>query len=157
MVRRGEIRKLALARRLSNHTFVEPSAYVMAVSPTASWFEYLDFADAVLTERLLPIDGEVLYEEVYRREVEQFGKLAEQLKEEPDRVDALSRWLSSNAEFVATKKSMSAALALAAQASPELRSYSFDRLTKARWLLDRAVAADEIRSDVSPKNLIRYA
>src|SRR5262245_44267466 len=47
---------------------------------------------------------EVLYEAVYRREVEQLGELAEQLKSEPDPVDALRRWLSSNVEFVATKK-----------------------------------------------------
>jgi mandelate racemase len=31
----------------------------MAVAPTASWFEYLDIAGAVLTERLLPVDGMV--------------------------------------------------------------------------------------------------
>ncbi|MBO0759183.1 MAG: hypothetical protein J2P54_25360, partial [Bradyrhizobiaceae bacterium] len=49
----------AAALPLSNHTFVEPSAHVMAVSPMASWFEYLDIAGAVLTERLLPVDGTV--------------------------------------------------------------------------------------------------
>ena len=99
---------------------------------------------------------EALYEAVYRREVEQLGELAEQLKDEPEPIEALRRWLSSNVEFVATKKGMSAALTLAAQASPELRSYSFDRLTKAAGaLLDRAVAAGEIRSDVSPEDLIR--
>jgi len=99
---------------------------------------------------------EALYEAVYRREVEQLGELAEQLKDEPEPIEALRRWLSSNVEFVATKKGMSAALALAAQASPELRSYSFDRLTKAAGaLLDRAVAAGEIRGDVSPEDLIR--
>jgi mandelate racemase len=31
----------------------------MAVSPMAFWFEYLDIAGAVLTERLLPVDGKV--------------------------------------------------------------------------------------------------
>jgi AcrR family transcriptional regulator len=99
---------------------------------------------------------EALYEAVYRREVEQLGELAEQLKSETEPVDALRRWLSSNIEFVATKKGMSAALTLAAQASPELRSYSFERLTKAAGaLLDRAVAAGEIRGDVSPEDLIR--
>jgi hypothetical protein len=51
---------------------------------------------------------------------------------------------------------MSAALALAAQGSPELKSYSLDRLSKAGGvLLDRAVATGEIRSDVSPEDLIR--
>ena len=99
---------------------------------------------------------EALYEAVYRREVEQLGDFAERLKDEPRPVDALRRWLRSNVEFVATKKGMSAALTLAAQTSLELRSYSFDRLTEAAGaLLDRAVAAGEIRSDVSPEDLIR--
>jgi hypothetical protein len=44
---------------LSNHTFVEASAHVMAASPTASWFEYLDLAGAVLTEPLVPTRGKV--------------------------------------------------------------------------------------------------
>jgi mandelate racemase len=44
---------------LSSHTFNEPSAYVLAVSPTAHWLEYLDIAGAVLAERLLPQDGTV--------------------------------------------------------------------------------------------------
>ena len=44
---------------LSNHTFVEPSTHVMAVAPTAYWFEFLDIAGAVLTKRLLPVDGTV--------------------------------------------------------------------------------------------------
>ena len=31
--------------------------HVMALLPTAFWFEYLDIAGAVLTERLMPVDG----------------------------------------------------------------------------------------------------
>jgi hypothetical protein len=78
------------------------------------------------------------------------------LKSEPDPVDALRRWLRSNVEFVATKKGMSAALALAMNSSSELTTYSFERLTKAVGaLLDRAVAAGEIRSDISPEDLLR--
>src|SRR6266436_6338423 len=99
---------------------------------------------------------EALFEAVYRREVEQLGELAEQLKGEAAPVDALRRWLWSNVEFVATKKGMSAALALAAHGSSELYAYSFDRLTKAVGaLLDRAVAAGEIRSDIGPEDLLR--
>jgi len=99
---------------------------------------------------------EALYEAVYRREVEQLGELAEQLKNEAKPVDGLRHWLSSNVEFVATKKGMAAALALAAHGSPELHSYTFDRLTKALGaLLGRAVAAGEIRADVSPEDLLR--
>jgi hypothetical protein len=68
----------------------------------------------------------------------------------------LRSWLRSNVEFVATKKGMSAALALAVQSSSELHAYSFDRLTKAIGaLLDRAVAAGEIRSDISPEDILR--
>ena len=99
---------------------------------------------------------EALFEAVYRREVQQLGELAEQLKGEADPVDALRRWLRSNVEFVATKKGMSAALALAVQSSSELTAFSFERLTKAVGaLLDRAVAAGEIRSDISPEDILR--
>jgi AcrR family transcriptional regulator len=99
---------------------------------------------------------ESLFEAVYRREVQQLGELAEQLKGEAAPVDALRRWLRSNVEFVATKKGMSAALALAVQGSSELSAYSFDRLTKAVGaLLDRAVAAGGIRSDISPEDVLR--
>ena len=78
------------------------------------------------------------------------------MRNEAEPVEALRHWLRSNVEFVATKKGMSAALALAAQGSPELKSYSLDRLSKAVGaLLERAVAAGEIRSDVSPEDLIR--
>src|ERR1700742_5244053 len=52
---------------------------------------------------------EELFEAVYRREVEQLGELAEQLKSEPEPVEALRRWLRSNVAFVATKKGMLAA------------------------------------------------
>jgi len=99
---------------------------------------------------------EALFEAVYRREVQQLGELAEQLKSEAAPVDALRRWLRSNVEFVATKKGMSAALALAVHGSSELYAYTFDRLTKAVGaLLERAVAAGEIRSDIGPEDLLR--
>src|SRR5580693_7564823 len=67
---------------------------------------------------------EALFEAVYRREIEQLGELAEQLKGEAEPVEALRRWLRSNVEFVATKKGMSAALALAAHKPSELTAYS---------------------------------
>src|SRR5246500_1947472 len=92
---------------------------------------------------------EALFEAVYRREVEQLAELAEQLKTEAEPAEALHRWLRSNVEFVATKKGMAAALALAAHGMSELYAYSADRLTKAiGGLLDRAIAAGDIRSDI---------
>jgi AcrR family transcriptional regulator len=99
---------------------------------------------------------EALFEAVYRREVDQLVDLAGQLKEEGAPVEALRRWLRANVEFVATKKGMSAALALAAHSSSELSAYSFDRLTKALGLLlDRAIAAGEIRADIGSEDLLR--
>jgi AcrR family transcriptional regulator len=99
---------------------------------------------------------EALFEAVYRREVEQLGELSEALKSEPDPVEALRRWLRSNVEFVATKKGMSAALALAVNSTSELTVYSFGRLTKAVGaLLDRAIAAGEIRADIGPEDVLR--
>ena len=79
---------------------------------------------------------EALFEAVYRREVEQLGELAEQLKSEAAPVDALRRWLRSNVEFVATKKGMSAALALAVHGSSELYAYRFDRLGSSTSTID---------------------
>jgi AcrR family transcriptional regulator len=99
---------------------------------------------------------EALFEAVYRREVQQLAELAEKLKQETEPLDALRQWMRSNVKFVATKKGMSAALALAAYKNSKLFSYSFDRLTQAVCgLLDRAIAAGEIRDDISPEDLLR--
>src|SRR5262249_53363221 len=100
---------------------------------------------------------EALYEAVYRREVEQLGELAEELRGDASPVDALRRWMRANVEFVATKKGMAAALALAAGPPPsELTALSYERLTRAIGaLLARAAAAGEIRADVSAEDLLR--
>jgi AcrR family transcriptional regulator len=99
---------------------------------------------------------EALFEAVYRREVQQLADLAEHLKEDVEPVEALRQWMRSNVRFVATKKGMVAALALAAYKNSDLFSFSFDRLTKAvEGLLDRALAAGEIRNDISPEDLLR--
>ncbi|MCK1362338.1 TetR/AcrR family transcriptional regulator [Bradyrhizobium sp. 199] len=99
---------------------------------------------------------EDLFEAVYRREVEQLSELAEHLRSAKDPVDALRRWLRSAVEFVATKKGMSAALALTYQSSSELAAFSMDRLTKAIGsLLGRAAEAGQMRGDMSPEDLLR--
>jgi mandelate racemase len=41
---------------VSSHLFIEASAHVLAVTPTAHWLEYLDIAGAVLTEPA-PVDN----------------------------------------------------------------------------------------------------
>lgn len=99
---------------------------------------------------------EALYEAVYRHEVQQLWELAEQLKDGPSPVEALRRGMHALVEFVATKKGMSAGLALAVTGVSELHARSSARLEKAaRILLDRAVAAGEIRSGIDAGDLMR--
>jgi len=99
---------------------------------------------------------EALFEAVYRREVQQLADLAEQLKQEAEPMDALRHWMRSNVRFVATKKGMLEALALVAYKNTELFSFSFDRLTQAvGGLLKRAIAAGEIRDDITPEDILR--
>ena len=99
---------------------------------------------------------EALYEAAYRHEVDQLVELARHLEVERTPVEALRRWLRAGVEFMATKKGMVAALAMAAHGSPELVAYSLDRLTGAlAELVQRAVAAGEIRADIDPEDLLR--
>jgi hypothetical protein len=64
--------------------------------------------------------------------------------------------MRANVEFIATKKGMVAALALAAHGSSDLAAYSLDRLTRAVGeLLRAAVEAGEIRGDIGPEDLLR--
>ena len=44
---------------MSSHIFVETSAHVMAVTPTAHWLEHLDFAGAILEEPCRVVDGTI--------------------------------------------------------------------------------------------------
>lgn len=99
---------------------------------------------------------EALFEAVYRREVDQLVDLSCQLGTDAAPVEALRHWLRSNVEFIATKKGMSTALALAAHKTSHLTAYSLDRLSGALGnLLQRAVVAGEIRGDISAEDLLR--
>ena len=99
---------------------------------------------------------EALFEAVYRHEVDHLSALSEQLAQGASPVDALRLWLHAKVQLVATKKGMLAALALAAHSPPDLYAYSFERLIKATaLLLDRAVVSGDIRSDITPEQLLR--
>jgi AcrR family transcriptional regulator len=99
---------------------------------------------------------EALFEAVYRHEVEQLADLAEALMADVEPAEALRRWLHANVAFVATKKGMAAALAIAAHGPSELTAYSFERLTKALgMLLARAVAAGAVRADIGAEDMLR--
>ena len=99
---------------------------------------------------------QILFEAVYRHEVEQLVELARQLETESPPLEALRRWMHANVAFVATKKGMSTALAVAAHASTELMVYSVDQLSRAlKPLLRRAVDAGEIRDDIGAEDILR--
>jgi mandelate racemase len=44
---------------ISSHIFVEASAHLLAITPTAHWLEYLDIAGAILAEPYRAVDGTV--------------------------------------------------------------------------------------------------
>lgn len=97
-----------------------------------------------------------LFEAVYRREVRQLCELAETLTSHEKPAEALRIWLRSNVEFVATKKGMSTALAMAVDAKSDLTTSSVELLTRAvDRLLQRAVDAGEVRDDVTAGDLLR--
>jgi AcrR family transcriptional regulator len=99
---------------------------------------------------------EALFDAVYRHEAQQLAALAERLQKKAKPIEALRQWMYSLVKFVATKKGMSAALALAVSKDSDLFSYSSDLLMRsAGGLLDRAIAAGEIRNDFGPEDLIR--
>ena len=97
-----------------------------------------------------------LFEAVYRREVEQLVELAEQLGTDLPPLEALRNWMRANVAFVATKKGMSTALAIAVHAGSDLTAYSMDRLGRAlEVLVRRAVEAGVIRDDVGAEDILR--
>jgi AcrR family transcriptional regulator len=99
---------------------------------------------------------EALFDAVYRHEAQQLAALADRLKKEAQPIEALRQWLYALVKFVATKKGMSAALALAVSKDSDLFSYSSDLLMRsAGGLLDRAIASGAIRNDIAPEDLIR--
>ncbi|GGJ23974.1 TetR family transcriptional regulator [Neoroseomonas lacus] len=99
---------------------------------------------------------EALYEAVYRREVEQLAELAQHLTTDMPPLAGLRRWLLALVEFVATKKGMGAALALAAHKPPELMAFTTSRMNEAiGMLLGPAAEAGEVRRDIGPDDLLR--
>ena len=50
----------AAAIPVSSHLFVEASAHVLPITPTAHWLEYLDVAGAILTEPMAVEQGTVI-------------------------------------------------------------------------------------------------
>ena len=91
----------------------------------------------------------------YRREVDQLVDLAGQVAACLDPVATLRRWLRANVEFVATKRGIAAALALAAYGNTELSAYTAEQLTGAvRRLMDRIATVHGLRDDIGPEDVL---
>ena len=98
---------------------------------------------------------EALFEAVYRREVDELVALAEAASRDAGPAEALRLWMRANVAFVATKKGMATALALAAY-NKDLTGYSIAKMSEAaKLLLDRARAAGALRTDITPSDLMR--
>ncbi|WP_239031911.1 TetR/AcrR family transcriptional regulator [Paroceanicella profunda] len=99
---------------------------------------------------------EALFQAVYLRDVDQLVALAQQAADGRDPVEALRQWLHACVGMVATKKGMLTALAPSVQGSDPLFADTSRRLRAAVGsLMERAVAAGRIRSDLTPEDLMR--
>jgi AcrR family transcriptional regulator len=98
---------------------------------------------------------EALYEAVYRREVDDLTALAARLQHEEGPEAALRAWVAALIDFVATKKGMATALALAAH-NKSLTAYSFERLRGAvGLLLARLASTNRLRRQIAPEDFLR--
>ncbi|WP_435169815.1 TetR/AcrR family transcriptional regulator [Falsirhodobacter sp. 1013] len=91
---------------------------------------------------------EALFQAVYAREVEALETLA--------RKDDLAAWMRAALEMMATKKGMVTALApVLDKDAPFFTEQSARMMTAVAGLRDRAVAAGQVRDDVSADDLMR--
>jgi len=96
-----------------------------------------------------------LVKAVFQREVDACAEAAPALAAGHEPGVALERWLLRYTEFLATKRGLASALHSGDPAFDALPDYFMQRLGPALGsLLDAAVAADEIRADIGPKELL---
>ncbi len=99
---------------------------------------------------------EALFQAVYRNEVDELVELADRLSDDAPPLEALRTWLRAGVRMVATKKGMVAALAPTLDSSAPFYADNAARITAAlTQLMQRAVAAGEMRDDISPHELLR--
>lgn len=93
---------------------------------------------------------------VFRREVDNFAEAAEALSGQRAPADALSQWAQLYVDFLATKRGLGAALYSGDPAYEALPGYFRGRLEPVlKSLLERAIAAGEVRTDIAPYDLLR--
>jgi AcrR family transcriptional regulator len=93
---------------------------------------------------------------VFRHEVDACVETAAALADRYEPVEALTRWLQQVARFVADKYGLKPAMHSGEPAYRSLPAYFLDRFTPAlAQFLDAAASAGEIRTDISPDDLMR--
>jgi AcrR family transcriptional regulator len=93
---------------------------------------------------------------VYRREVTQLADAANRLLETRPAGEALHEWLRLFVDYIATKKVIAPALASMTGGTSALYESSIDLMKGAiADLVERAIAAGDIRPDVEPFDLVQ--
>jgi AcrR family transcriptional regulator len=96
-----------------------------------------------------------LVKAVFQREVDACADAAPALAAAHEPAAALAKWLDRYTEFLATKRGLATALHSGDPAFDALPGYFMQRLGPALGsLLEAAAAADQIRADISPKDLL---
>lgn len=99
---------------------------------------------------------EDLFQAVYRHEVEQLIKLAAELRDRNDALEALRTWVHAYVDLVATKRGLLGALSVTVtDASKAMYAELSGRIAKAvDELLQRAIVAKELRPDIRAEELL---
>ena len=99
---------------------------------------------------------EALVAAAYRNEVDALCAAAADLLASLPPDQALHAWADRFADYIATKRSMGAALRSVAGSDSPLFTETRERITGAlRMLLDAGIAARTLRADVDPKDVVR--
>jgi AcrR family transcriptional regulator len=99
---------------------------------------------------------EAVVEAVYRREVEHLAEAVPQLLENSPAGEALHRWMHLFVDYIATKRIIAPSLAAAAARRATLQANSGELIKNAlSALVQRAIAAGDIRKDIDPSDLLR--
>jgi AcrR family transcriptional regulator len=98
---------------------------------------------------------EALLEAVFRAEVEKLAEAAGQLGRELPPLEALRAWLLLFVDYLATKKIIAAALNSLVAGNKVYEESNAKIWAAVRSIVDRAVEAGEIRSDVNPLDHLR--
>ncbi|HEX7081603.1 MAG TPA: TetR/AcrR family transcriptional regulator [Gammaproteobacteria bacterium] len=92
---------------------------------------------------------------VFRNEVDACADAAAKLAAEHDPGEALARWMQRYVDFIAAKRGLAGALSSGDSAFQSLPTYFLERIRPAlQALLDAAIDAGDIRSDVDPDELL---